>query len=624
MRPAEIPLSACPGDLGQTLPRQLQRLVAANKSLLELLERQGGQRLDWEKEKELFRAMIDQVPDYLFAKDRDSRFVLANKAVAADSGLEPDALIGKTDFDLHPPALASKFFDDEQNVIASQQPMLDIEEFVIQTSGRQKWLSTSKVPMRDAAGQVIGIVGISRDVTDRKRAEAQIQHMAHHDPLTGLPNRTLLMHRLGQAIAKAQRDGTSLAVVFVDLDKFKLVNDSLGHNAGDALLRAMADRMVQSVRGTDTVARLSGDEFIILIDEQPSANQSRALDLVERLQAAIVQPIVLDGHLLRVSSSIGVATFPSDATDPDSLIMNADCAMYHAKQRGRDTYAFYSPSMNAAAQERRMMEERIRAGFARNEFFLVYQPQLDLTTGRVRAVEALLRWQHPELGLIMPSKFIPVAEETGFIVELGGWVVEVACRQNAAWQRAGLEPIIVAANVSARQFRDKGFVARVKSAIEESGLNPRYLELELTESLLMEDVDEAVNTMRELGELGVSFSIDDFGTGYSSLTALKSFPITHLKIDRTFIDNLSRDPRDRSIARAVISMAKTLHLRVIAEGVESDEQLAFLKANDCDEAQGFLISRPVPPDAIGEMLQKTPLGEAGKVLHPAAECHLPE
>jgi diguanylate cyclase (GGDEF)-like protein/PAS domain S-box-containing protein len=316
-------------------------LVADTERLLAVIENQRDEDRAWQEERALFRAMIDQVPDYLFVKDRESRFVVANKAVAADLALEPDALIGKTDFDLHPLDLASKFFADEQTVVRSEQPLLDIEEFVVQPSGRQKWLSTSKVPLRNAAGEVIGIVGISRDVTDRKQAEAQVQYMAHHDPLTGLANRFLLVERMGQAIAKAEREARSVSVVFIDLDRFKGINDNLGHNAGDVLLRAVAQRMVGCVRATDTVARLSGDEFVILLEDDD--DQSRALSVVERLLVDIAEPVAICGHPVRVSCSIGVAIFPKDGTDYDTLLTNADLAMYRAKQKGRDTYDLFEP-----------------------------------------------------------------------------------------------------------------------------------------------------------------------------------------------------------------------------------------------------------------------------------------
>ena len=595
--------STPPDDSTEDLRGRLQRLADANETLLADLETQRRRELGWEQERTLFRAMIDQVPDYLFVKDRDSRFVVANKMVAADLGLEPEALIGKTDLDLHPPALAARFFADEQQVIASEQPALDIEEFVIQPSGRQKFLLTSKVPLRDSAGEVIGIVGISRDVTERKQAAAQIQHMAHHDALTDLPNRALLMDRLEQAVAKARRDTTAVAVIFLDLDKFKSINDSLGHAIGDRFLKELAARMARAVRASDTVARLSGDEFVILVDEETPERLGRVSSVIERLKAAIAEPVKIDNHMLKVSCSVGISLYPKDGSHPETLITNADAAMYHAKALGRDEVVFYNTSMNEESYQRRHLQDGLRRALSHNEFFLDYQPQLDLNTGRVRAVEALLRWRHPELGLVMPNQFVSLAEESGTIVEIGEWVVREACRQQRAWQDADLGSIVVSVNVSARQFREKRFASRVRAAIADYSVEPRFLELELTESMLVDDIEQAVATMRELETLGVRFAIDDFGVGYSSLSALKNFPVARLKMDRSLVDNLGRDQRDRSIARAVIAMAKKLELRVIAEGVETDEQLAFLKANQCDEAQGYFIGRPMPPDSIAAIMR---------------------
>jgi diguanylate cyclase (GGDEF)-like protein/PAS domain S-box-containing protein len=580
------------------LRARLRQLAEANETLLATFEERRGHDTAWQGERELFRAMIDQVPDYLFVKDRDSRFVVANKAVARDLGLEPDELIGKTDLDLHPPALASQFFADEQYVVSTEQPMLDIEEFVIQSSGQQKWLSTSKVPLRNAAGEVIGLVGISRDVTDRLKAEARIQHLAHHDALTDLPNRALLMDRLRQTIARANRDGETVALVFIDLDKFKNVNDSLGHQVGDRFLKELARRMAQCVRAADTVARLSGDEFVIVVGEERSGETESTAAVIERLRDAIAEPVAIDNHLLRMSCSIGVAYYPRDAASPEELLAHADIAMYQAKAQGRAAIAYFTASMNEAAVERRKLQEGLRTALDRNEFFLLYQPQFDLNTGRVRAVEALIRWNHPELGLVMPSRFIPLAEENGTIVEIGDWVIRQACRQHLLWRQTGMRPLVVSINVSARQFRERRFIDRVKAAVAEHDIEPRYLELELTESMLMDDVEGAVGTMRALEQIGVRFAIDDFGTGYSNLSALRSFPVARLKIDRSFINNLGRDQRDRSIARAVIAMAKKLQLRVIAEGVENEEQLAFLRANHCDEVQGFFVSEPLSADAI--------------------------
>jgi len=341
-RPTESLANPRPARSDESCVERVRRLIDAAESLLAILEEQRDRLQAWQEERELFRAMIDQVPDYLFVKDRESKFVVANKAVAADLGLPPDALIGKTDFDLHSLELASKFFADEQNVVATGRSMLDIEEFVITPSADKRWLSTSKVPMRNAGGEIIGIVGISRDVTDRKRAEAQIQYMAHHDALTGLANRFVLMERLSHAIVKAQREATSVSVVFLDLDRFKAINDSFGHNAGDTLLRVLAERMLRCVRETDTVARLSGDEFVVLLEEERIGDQSRALSIVGRLQAIAAEPVSIAGHQVSVSCSIGVTSCPQDGTDPDALLTNADLAMYRAKQRGRDACNFYS------------------------------------------------------------------------------------------------------------------------------------------------------------------------------------------------------------------------------------------------------------------------------------------
>ncbi len=582
--------------------RQLQHLVELNAELEATVANRATSEAAWNNERRIWRAMIDQVPDYLFVKDTQSRFVIANRAVAFDLGLLPDALIGKTDFEVHPMTRARQFFADEQSVITTGKPMIDIDEFIVDHDGRQKWLSTSKVPLRDEHGNIIGIVGICRDVTERKRAEEQIHFMAHHDVLTGLPNRNTLMQRLSGAIEQAKRSGGGVTVIFIDLDRFKMVNDSMGHGAGDMLLKTVADRMMRCVRGSDTVVRLGGDEFVVLLSGQDE--RSDAKYVLGRLRAAIAEPVEIEGQLFRVTSSIGIARYPSDGEDAETLLLNADVAMYQAKETGRDTFQFYTAEMNAVARERRVLQEGLRQAIATHQFALVYQPQIDLRTGAIFAVEALVRWHHPELGVIHPAKFIPMAEESGLIVPLGDWVLREACRQNKAWQNAGMPPISVCVNVSARQFRERTWVLRVAEILKETGLAPEYLELELTESLLMHDVGQTIATMRELQSLGVHFSIDDFGTGYSSLSALKSFPVARLKIDQSFVKNLPRDDNDRSIATAVISLGQKLHMRVIAEGVETQEQMDFLRSHDCDEFQGYHFSRPVDPVAIADLLRK--------------------
>jgi diguanylate cyclase (GGDEF)-like protein/PAS domain S-box-containing protein len=450
----------------------------------------------------------------------------------------------------------------------------------------------------DAATRIAGIA------IERKQSEDRIHFLANHDALTGLPNRALLQDRLSQAIFNAARYDRWVTVAFIDLDNFKIVNDSLGHNVGDEILKTVASRMVDCVRATDTVVRLGGDEFVILLLDQPkSADIISAV--VQKLVTAIAEPVSLDGRALRVTSSIGIANYPSDGMDAQTLMANADAAMYRAKELGRDNFQFYTPALNAKIHEKFLFQEELRSAVARSEFVLLYQPQVDLRTGRIFAVEALIRWKHPTLGMVPPIKFIPIAEETGLIVPIGDWVLHEACRQNKAWQDAGLPHMNVCVNVSARQFAEKNLIARIIDALQESRLEAKYLELELTESLIMQDVEQAVAIMEELQELGVQLSIDDFGTGYSSLSALKNFPVARLKIDKSFINNLPTNENDKAVASAVISLGQKLSLRVIAEGVETDDQVAFLRENNCDEMQGHHFCKPISALAIEELLMAT-------------------
>ncbi len=559
--------------------------------------------LKLEAERTLFRAMIDQVPDYLFVKDTESRFVIANRAVAADLGHIPADLIGKTDFDFHNEKFTRKFFGDEQKVVSSGEPLIGIEEMIVDFSGRDKWFSTSKVPLRNDHGQIVGIVGVSRDITDRKHAEDKLHFMALHDALTGLPNRTLLVDRIEQNILEAKRSGGQLTTLFIDLDNFKIVNDSLGHNAGDALLKTVADRMVAATRASDFVARFGGDEFVIVLVNQ-AAGTGDATGVIAKIVSAVAEPILIEGTEFRVTCSIGVANYPGDGDDASALLTNADIAMYAAKQSDREKIVFFSQGMDKAARERRLLHESLRNAIANDELSLAYQPQVDLKTDRIFAVEALARWTHPVLGPVSPVKFIPLVEESGLIILLGDWALREACRQNKAWQDAGLTPITVCVNVSARQVREPDWVKRVADILFETRLKPQYLELEITESLLMHDVQRSIANMQQLQALGINFAIDDFGTGYSSLSTLASFPATRLKIDRSFIRDLGHDASQRNIATAVISLGHKLNMRVIAEGVETDEQLAFLRENKCDEMQGYLFSRPVGAEAIAGMLSR--------------------
>jgi diguanylate cyclase (GGDEF)-like protein/PAS domain S-box-containing protein len=450
--------------------------------------------------------------------------------------------------------------------------------------------------------QLLGMAGrLAGIAIERRRSEERIHHMAHHDALTGLPNRVLLEDRLRQAMLQAQRDARAVLVALIDLDNFKLINDSLGHNVGDELLQAVARRMTDCVRRTDTVARLGGDEFVIVIHDQERDTES-AMSMLQKVGDRISQPAQAGVHSIQVTCSIGVAMYPDDGEDLNTLLRNADAAMYRAKELGHNRCEFYTREMNIRIHEKRELQEGLRNAILRQEFVLLYQPQVDLQSGSVLGVEALIRWQHPGMGLVSPAKFIGLAEETGLIVPIGDWAIHVACRQNRMWQRAGLPHMRMSVNVSARQFRESNLVERVAHALHESGLEPHYLELELTESLIMQDVQRAVTTMRELQAMGVHLSIDDFGTGYSSLSALKSFPISRLKLDRSFVHALPDDADDKVIATAVITLGHRLGLRVIAEGVETREQLAFLRTNGCDEMQGYYFSKPVAADELEKLL----------------------
>jgi diguanylate cyclase (GGDEF)-like protein len=441
---------------------------------------------------------------------------------------------------------------------------------------------------------------------DRQRTEDRIRHMAHHDALTGLPNRTLLGDRIEQAILYAQRYNRQVTVAFIDLDQFKLINDSLGHSAGDLLLKTVARRVVGCVRSTDTVVRIGGDEFVIVLCDQPE-NVDAITPTLQNIIEVIGDPVDLAGQQLRVTCSMGLASYPVDGTEADTLLKNADAAMYRAKELGRNNYQFYTSEMNIKVQGKLTLQEGLRHAIARSEFFLVYQPQVDLRTGSIFGVEVLIRWQHPELGMVPPVNFIPLAEECGLIVPIGDWVLHSACTQNKAWQEAGLPSIVMSVNVSARQFKDRQLVSKVALALQESGLEARYLELELTESLIMQDLQQAIATMQELQAMGVRLSIDDFGTGYSSLSALKSFPIVRLKLDRSFVRDLPDHEDDKAIARAVISLGHKLNLKVLAEGVETEQQRTFLRDNGCDEMQGYYFCKPVPPNQIEKLFEEQKL-----------------
>lgn len=461
-----------------------------------------------------------------------------------------------------------------------------------------KTVDRYSAPLVDSNGRYRGRIWYFRDITQRKATEERIQFLAYFDALTELPNRTLLHDRLKKAVAGARRRNEQVALLFLDIDHFKLVNDSLGHAVGDHLLKQFAGRLKGFTRDQDTVARVGGDEFVIVLSGIKS--QAEVATAAKRVLNAISGRFVIQGHTLSTSCSVGISIFPDHCEEVERLIQFADQAMYWAKEKGRNNYQFFTEEMNIQVVQQLTLENDLRQAIEHKEFFLVYQPQVEVSSGRIVGIEALIRWPHPKLGLVPPDKFIPVAEKNGLILPIGEWVLEAACSQVRNWQEAGLRTVPVSVNVSAVQFRQEGFCELIQRVLQETGLAPQYLELELTESLLMSNADLMFTVLRELKQMGLKLAIDDFGTGYSSLSYLKQFPVNKLKIDRSFIQNLSSDSDDAAITSAIINMAKGLNLRVIAEGVETEEQLSFLREHKCDEIQGYYFSKPITANELAE------------------------
>jgi diguanylate cyclase (GGDEF)-like protein/PAS domain S-box-containing protein len=477
-----------------------------------------------------------------------------------------------------------------------------IEYRIVRPDGDMRWIEERARAIRDDYGQLLRFDGIAIDISERKAYEARIEYLADHDALTSLANRNLLGDRITQAMAHARRNGLMLALLFLDLDRFKGVNDSFGHELGDALLLDVSNRLRLVVREGDTVARQGGDEFIILLTDiqRPQDVTAAAFKIFDAFSA----PFLIRGHELFVTTSIGATLFPDDGDDMQALLRNADTAMYRAKEKNGNAFQFYSREMSVRALERAELESALRRALERKEFELFYQPKVDTDSGRIIGAEALIRWHHPDFGLVSPTRFIPMAEEIGLIVPIGDWVLHTACAQNKAWQDAGLETICVSVNLSARQFREDGLVESVAEALNVMGLAPKHLELELTESIVMNSAELFITKLRALEDLGVQLSIDDFGTGYSSLSYLKRFPLHHLKIDQSFVRDIATDADDAAITSTVISLGHSLNLKVIAEGVETEEQVAFLRDHHCDEMQGYYFSKPLPAIEFASLLRQ--------------------
>jgi diguanylate cyclase (GGDEF)-like protein/PAS domain S-box-containing protein len=674
--------------------------------------------------RQMLQHVIDTVPNYVFWKDRDSRFLGCNEAFARLSGLQrPEEIIGMDDYALAWGEFAERYQRNDAEVISSGKPRLNIIEPMGMKDGTTGWLETSKVPLRDTQGQIIGVLGVFQDITARvyseeklrqtakvfestmegvvitnsagdivainpaftnitgyseaealgknpsirqsgrhdksfyqamwtsiletgswhgeiwnrrktgetypewltintvkdeagntinyvavftdisqmKRSEGELSYLAHHDPLTELPNRLLLDARLEYAIQRADREGSSLAVLFLDLDRFKTVNDSLGHPIGDQLLKSVAALLGACVRGGDTVARLGGDEFVIVLEEVGNAGNTS--EIAKKILLALNKRYDLDGQAVYVSASIGISTYPADGRDGTTLLKNADAAMYLAKEEGRNTFRFYSTELTRTAHDRLNLESELRRAIEKQEFLLHFQPQVDVSSGAIVGAEALVRWQHPQFGIISPLRFIPLAEETGLILPLGEWVLNAACEQLSAWMESDLPPITLAVNLSPRQFLQSDLIRQLRAVLDATGLPPWLLELEITEGAIMKRGQEAVATLQAVKDLGLKLAIDDFGTGYSSLAYLRRFPIDTLKIDQSFMRDIPRDTGAMEIAVTITAMAHNLRMQVLAEGVETSEQLAFLQRNGCNTYQGYLYSRPVTAESFASLLR---------------------
>jgi diguanylate cyclase (GGDEF)-like protein/PAS domain S-box-containing protein len=555
-----------------------------------------------ERERELLRMIIDSIPAKIYAKDLRSRFIACNVWVASDMGTTTAQTIGKTDFDFFPRSMAEGFFADEQVVVQSGQPLLGREEVVLdKTTGTMRQISTTKVPFRDREGNVIGIIGIGQDITERKQAEERIRHIASHDGLTDLMNRGRLSETISAAIAAAQVDNTRFAILFVDLDYFKFINDTLGHEAGDSLLRTTAARLTENVRATDTVARLGGDEFVVLC---PDPCDRVIMDvLAYKLLQALSCPVTLLGQERRVGASIGIAIYPYDGETERTLLKNADTAMYTAKQEGRNKHRFFSVQLQSESLERCMLENELRRAIERNQLQVHYLPKFDLHSGIITGAEALLRWLHPDLGLILPSKFMTLAEQTRLAIPMCAWTLAAVCRQHVAWQREGLPPVCISVNLSACQFNDEHFVSTVLEALESAGMAPDMLELEVSEAVLMNHVARSCKIVEDLKRAGVRMAIHNFGANYVSLANIRKVPIDTLKVDRSLLRDIG-SPETRALTDAIIAVAKSLSLTVIAEGVETQLQADFARERACDAMQGFYVSEPASASEFAALLHR--------------------
>jgi diguanylate cyclase (GGDEF)-like protein/PAS domain S-box-containing protein len=576
----------------------------------------------------LVNRLMGHTKDQVYMKDSEGQFLLVSESLARSLGRTRAEVQGRTDFDFFSRTQALAFRAVEEGMMTTGQGFNNREVEHFWPDGHSTWSWNSAEPWYDDNGQVGGVVGTNKDITAQKLLEREVaaqtyranemkklaveqaqrnEYLAYHDALTGLPNRGLFSELLRQSIAEACRYQRQLAVAFLDLDRFKQINDTLGHGAGDELLREVANRLKGCVRESDTVARLGGDEFVVLIPELE--DEKHVATVAQKILSAVSMPFSLIRQEFRVTASVGISVYPQDGSDEESLTKHADIAMYHAKGEGKNNFQFYSAKANANTLERLTLESSLRHALADEQFRLHYQAKREVGSGAITGVEALLRWEHPDLGTVAPMRFIPVAEETGLIIPIGKWVLKTACLQCVEWQRQGFPPLSIAVNLTARQFADDQLLSDVQATLEASGMDPHLLELEITESLLIKNVENTLRILAQLKALGIRIVVDDFGTGYCSLATLQRFPLDGVKIDRSFIREITGTAsQNAGLTDAIIAMGKSLSLTVIAQGVETREQAEFLRARTCDELQGFYFKKPLPASEFQELLQAQSVG----------------
>jgi diguanylate cyclase (GGDEF)-like protein/PAS domain S-box-containing protein len=596
-------------DLNRNLERQVilrtEELTATNNRLVDEIERRKQTEEELFSQKQLAIVTLESIGDAVITTNMKSEVAYLNPVAERMTGWTKQDAIGKPILEVFRILNESsrKLASNPVDVVLAHGEVCGLANHTLLVSkgGKEFDIEDSASPIRDQNGIMHGVVLVFHDVSETRKMAHKMTYLAEHDFLTDLPNRLLLTDRITQALNSAQRRHVKAALMFIDIDHFKKINDTLGHEIGDVLLKQLSRRLQNCLRNSDTISRQGGDEFIILLPD--IADDYAPAEIAEKLLAATVKSFSIDNHELNISLSIGITIYPDDGNNAEMLTKNADTAMYHAKAAGRNNYQFFANEMTQRVAEQLSLENSLQKAISKQEFKLVYQAKVSLATGKIIGVEALLRWQHPDWGLIAPDRFIPAAEDSGLIKRIGHWVLHEACRQNVAWQQMGLPAVPVAVNLSVVELRQPNFLQQVTRTLLQTGMEPNLLELEVTESIAIQGMADAIEWLNKLKNMGVKLSIDDFGTGYSSLSYLKRLPVDTIKIDKSFVRDITTDPYDAAIITAIISMSHSLKLNVIAEGVETKEQLTFLQEHGCDQMQGYLFSRPVPSEGIIKLLK---------------------